>query len=137
METTQAPPSADLRAAVEALSALGQETRLAVFRLLVRAGPDGLPAGRIARDLAVPPSTLSAHLAQLERAGLLSARRAERQIIYAVDFAGTRRLFAFLLEDCCQGRPELCGSLVAQPASGAAPPVCCPPDGGPSPGEPT
>jgi ArsR family transcriptional regulator len=95
--------------AVTALSALGHETRLAVFRLLVKAGPDGLPAGRIAEELAVAPSTLSGHLAQLERAGLLRSARADRRILYAVDFIGTRRLLGFLVDDCCDGRPELCG----------------------------
>lgn len=98
-----------LEDAVSALAALGHGTRLAVFRLLVKAGPDGLPAGRIAEELAVAPSTLSAHLAQLERAGLLRSARADRRILYAVDFIGTRRLLAFLLDDCCDGRPELCG----------------------------
>jgi DNA-binding transcriptional ArsR family regulator len=105
-ETT--PPQAFAQA-VAALSALGHETRLAAFRLLVKAGPDGLPAGRIAEDLAVAPSTLSAHLAQLERAGLLRSTRADRRILYAVDFIGTRRLLGFLVDDCCDGRPELCG----------------------------
>ncbi len=110
--------------AVAALSALGHETRLAAFRLLVKAGPDGLPAGRIAEDLAVAPSTLSAHLAQLERAGLLRSARAERRILYAVDFIGTRRLLAFLLDDCCQGQPELCG--VALTSADCGDPSCSP-----------
>jgi len=118
-----APPQA-FAGAVAALSALGHETRLAVFRLLVKAGPDGLPAGRIAEDLAVAPSTLSAHLAQLERAGLLRSARAERRILYAVDFIGTRRLLAFLLDDCCQGQPELCG--VALPSADCGDPACAP-----------
>jgi DNA-binding transcriptional ArsR family regulator len=95
--------------AVEAFSALAQEHRLAVFRLLVREGPGGLPAGEIAERIAVPPSTLSHHLAHLERAGLLRSWRVERRIFYAVDVEGTRRLIAFLTEDCCQGRPEMCG----------------------------
>jgi DNA-binding transcriptional ArsR family regulator len=103
------PASQVFEQAVTALSALGHETRLAVFRLLVKAGPDGLPAGRIAEALAVAPSTLSAHLAQLERAGLLRSARADRRILYAVDFIGTRRLLGFLVDDCCDGRPELCG----------------------------
>ncbi|HEY4134089.1 MAG TPA: metalloregulator ArsR/SmtB family transcription factor [Alphaproteobacteria bacterium] len=104
-----ASQSLSIDEAVDALSALGQNTRLAVFRLLVKAAPEGLPAGRIAKELGVAPSTLSAHLAHLEHAGLLRSERAERQIFYAVDFAGTRKLLAFLLEDCCQGQPELCG----------------------------
>jgi ArsR family transcriptional regulator, arsenate/arsenite/antimonite-responsive transcriptional repressor len=98
-------------AAVEALAALAQPTRLRIFRLLVRHGRGGLPAGVIADRLAVAPSTLSFHLAQLERAGLLRASRAQRQILYAVDLEGTRRLLTFLTEDCCQGRPELCGAI--------------------------
>jgi len=97
------------RAAIEAFAALAQEHRLKVFRLLVRAGPSGLAAGDIAAQIGVPPSTLSHHLAHLERAGLLRSWRVERRIFYAIDFEGTRRLIAFLTEDCCQGRPELCG----------------------------
>lgn len=95
--------------AIEALAALAQEQRLAVFRLLVREGPHGLPAGEIADQVAIPSSTLSRHLAILERAHLLRSWRAKRQIYYAVDIEGTRRLLAFLTEECCQGRPEICG----------------------------
>jgi ArsR family transcriptional regulator len=99
----------ETRPATEAFAALAQEHRLAVFRLLVREGPNGLSAGDIAERIAIPPSTLSHHLAHLERAGLLRSRRIERRIFYAVDIEGTRRLVAFLTEDCCQGHPELCG----------------------------
>ncbi|MDS4011916.1 MAG: metalloregulator ArsR/SmtB family transcription factor [Defluviicoccus sp.] len=99
----------EIIAAVEALSALAQPHRLAVFRLLMCEGPNGLPAGAIAERIAVPPSTLSHHLAHLERAGLLRSWRVERRIFYAVDVEGTRRLVTFLTEDCCQGRPEICG----------------------------
>ena len=99
----------ELSRAVEAFAALAQEHRLAVFRLLVDEGPNGLPAGEIASHIAVPPSTLSHHLAHLERAGLLRSWRVERRIFYAVDIEGTRRLVTFLTEDCCQGRPEICG----------------------------
>ena len=99
--------------AVAALAALAQEHRLAVFRLLVREGPNGLPAGEIAERIGVPPSTLSHHLAHLERANLLRSWRVERRIFYAVDLEGTRRLLSFLTEDCCQGNPDLCGDLVA------------------------
>jgi ArsR family transcriptional regulator, arsenate/arsenite/antimonite-responsive transcriptional repressor len=97
------------RDAVVALAALAQEHRLAVFRLLVRWGPSGLVAGEIARRLGIPPSTLSHHLAQLERARLLRSWRIERHIFYALDIEGTRRLIAFLTEDCCEGRLEICG----------------------------
>ena len=99
----------ETRDAVEALSALAQEHRLAVFRLLVCEGPNGLRAGEIAERVAVPPSTLSHHLAHLERAGLLRSWRVERRIFYAVDIEGTRRLVTFLTEDCCRGRPDMCG----------------------------
>ena len=95
--------------AISALGALAQGTRLDVFRLLVREGPSGLSAGDISARVAVAPSTLSHHLGQLERAGLLRSWRVERRIFYAVDVEGTRRLLAFLTEDCCQGRPEICG----------------------------
>lgn len=102
----------EMKAASESLSALSQETRLAVFRLLIRQGPNGLKAGDIARSLEVAPATLSFHLGQLERAGLIASRRLGRQIFYAADIEGTRRLIGFLTEDCCQGRPELCGGLL-------------------------
>lgn len=113
----------ELTRAVPALSALAHETRLAAFRLMVREAPGGLPAGEIAARLQVTPATLSFHLAQLERAGLLSSHRRSRQIIYRVDLAGTRRLLAFLSEDCCQGRPELCAGLTP---SGPGEPACEP-----------
>ncbi|MGH7117930.1 MAG: ArsR/SmtB family transcription factor [Acetobacteraceae bacterium] len=95
--------------ALSCLAALAHETRLAVFRLLVRQGPSGMPAGEIAQRLAVPPPTLSFHLKELERAGLLRATRRHRKILYATDFAGTRALLDFLMRDCCQGHPDLCG----------------------------
>ena len=101
----------EMKNAIDALSALAHDTRLTVFRLLVRTGPDGLSAGEIASDAGIAASTLSHHLAQLERAGLLRSRRVQRQIFYAADYEGMRRLLAFLAEDCCQGRPEFCGDL--------------------------
>ena len=96
------------RKAVGALSALAQETRLAVFRMLVREAPGGISAGVIAERLRVPPATLSFHLAQLEHARLVRARRHSRHIVYTANVEGIRALLAFLTEDCCQGRPELC-----------------------------
>jgi DNA-binding transcriptional ArsR family regulator len=93
----------------DAFAALANELRLSVFRLLVRAAPDGLPAGQIADRLDVPASTLSTHLAQLERAGLLKSWREQQRILYAVDTEGTRNLVGFLIDDCCGGQPELCG----------------------------
>jgi ArsR family transcriptional regulator, arsenate/arsenite/antimonite-responsive transcriptional repressor len=101
----------ETKQALEALGALAQATRLEVFRMLVRQGPAGLPAGQIAAALDVAPSTLSPHLAQLERAGLATSWRDERRIFYALDVQGTRRLLAFLTEECCGGHPELCGDL--------------------------
>jgi DNA-binding transcriptional ArsR family regulator len=98
--------------AVQALGALAQETRLAVFRLLVRAGPLGLPAGGIAERLGVPPATLSFHLKELSRAGLARSRRESRQIYYAAEFSLMRELLGFLTEDCCQGRPEICAPVM-------------------------
>lgn len=94
---------------VALFAALAQELRLKVFRLLMGEGPSGLPAGEIARRLGVPPSTLSAHLAQLCQAGLLRSTRRRQQILYAADIEGTRKLIAYLTDDCCQGRPEICG----------------------------
>ena len=99
--------------AVSAFASLGNETRLKVFRLLVRQGPNGMPAGEIAKRLKVTPPTLSAHLAQLERAGLVHSWRVERWIYYALEVEGTRRLLRYLTDDCCQGHPELCGDLTA------------------------
>ena len=97
--------------AIEAFAALAHPQRLAVFRMLVRTGPNGLAAGEIALRLETPPSSLSFHLSQLERAGLIRSRRQSRHVIYAADIEGTRRLLSFLTEDCCEGRPEICGDL--------------------------
>ncbi len=108
--------------AVEALSALAQGSRLAVFRLLVRAGTDGLAAGEIAREVGVRPNTLSTHLTILEHAGLVRSRRAGRSVIYAADYDGMRGLLGFLVADCCAGRPEICAPLT----DAAGEPVCCP-----------
>lgn len=88
--------------ALDALGALAQESRLQVFRLLVQRGPQGLPAGKIAERLGIPPATLSFHLGQLGRSGLVASRRDGRSIIYAADYPGMDRLLAFLYENCCQ-----------------------------------
>ncbi len=98
--------------AADILAALAQESRLRVFRLLVRAGPEGVAAGEIARALEVPQNTLSAQLAILHRAGLVASRREGRSIIYMPDFGGVRKLMAYLLQDCCQGRPSACAPLL-------------------------
>ena len=92
--------------AIAAFAALAQESRLDVFRLLMRQAPYGLPAGQIAACLGVAASTLSAHLAQLERAGLLRSWREQRRIFYAADTEGFRTLVAFLTEACCSGHPD-------------------------------
>jgi DNA-binding transcriptional ArsR family regulator len=89
---------------VGALAALAQETRLAIYRLLVQAGPNGLAAGVIAERLAVAPSSLSFHLAQLTRAALIHPRRMSRSLIYAADFATMNGLVAYLTENCCGGQ---------------------------------
>ncbi len=113
--------------AIQALGALAQETRLRVFRLLMTVGPDGLPAGEIARRLGVQPATLSFHLQHLERAGLLTRHRRSRQIVYAAHVDGVRGLLTFLTQDCCQGRPEICGDI-----AGAAQVCATGPSAGPS-----
>jgi arsenate reductase len=96
---------------VAALAALAQETRLALVRLLMEAGPSGLPAGEIATRLAVAPSTLSFHLSALDRAGLVVATRHGRSIRYAVRIAAFRSLIGFLTETCCAGDPGRCGDV--------------------------
>ena len=101
-------------AAILALAALAHPTRLATFRLLVRFEPDGAPAGEIARSLAVPANTMSAHLGVLSRAGLLSSERRSRSVVYRADLERLRGLLLFLLKDCCQSRSELCEPLLAE-----------------------
>ncbi|MBM3539512.1 MAG: helix-turn-helix transcriptional regulator [Alphaproteobacteria bacterium] len=110
----------EIKQAIEALGALAQETRLEVFRLLVTAGPEGLPAGEIAESLGAPASTLSFHLAYLSRAGLVVSRRESRSIIYSANFDGMRGLLDFLTQDCCKGRPEMCSPLVEPKPAAAA-----------------
>jgi ArsR family transcriptional regulator len=95
--------------ALAALAALGQPTRLAIFRLLVRKEPDGLSAGALADAVGCPHNSLSTHIGILARAGLVNGTREGRSITYRADAAGTRALIAFLVTDCCEGRPELCG----------------------------
>jgi ArsR family transcriptional regulator len=105
----------DTTAALAALSALAQESRLAVFRLLVQAGPEGLAASRIAGQLGIAPSSLSFHLKELTHAGLLAARQDGRFLIYAANVDAMNGLVAFLTENCCGGLP--CG-LPTPPARG-------------------
>jgi DNA-binding transcriptional ArsR family regulator len=94
----------DTKAAVRALAALAQESRLEVFRLLVQAGPQGLPAGEIAGSLGIPASTLSFHVKALQQAGLVESRQASRFVFYSARYAAMNDLVAFLGENCCGGR---------------------------------
>src|ERR1700741_2252519 len=103
----------EMDSAVRKLAALAHEARLAVFRLLVKAGPDGMAAGEIARSLDTAANTMSAQLLLLSNAGLIRARRDGRSIIYSVDFPAMGDLLVFLTEDCCAGRSEICTPLVA------------------------
>jgi len=99
--------------ALAAFGALAQETRLRVVRLLVKAGPEGVPAGRIAEAVGVSASNISFHLKELERAGVVVARREARSIVYAADLPALSGLVRFLMEDCCGGRPEICAPILA------------------------
>jgi ArsR family transcriptional regulator len=94
--------------AVTALAALAQETRLSIYRLLVQAGPQGVPAGRISETLDVPPATLSFHLKELSHAGMVASRQEGRFIYYSVDYERMAALMTFLTENCCQGMPQEC-----------------------------
>ena len=107
--------------AILAYAALAQSTRLDVFRLLMEHEPDGLPAGEIAKHMAVPHNTMSTHLAILSRAGLIDAERQSRSIIYRAKLDAVRDLTGFLVKDCCGGHPEICAPLVAELSP------CCPP----------
>jgi ArsR family transcriptional regulator len=99
--------------AISALTALAQTTRLDTFRLLVQREPEGVPAGELARLMAVPQNTMSAHLAILARAGLVIGVRQSRSIIYRANLARFREVALFLLKDCCGGRPDVCAPLIA------------------------
>lgn len=114
--------------AVAALSALAHAGRLAAFRMLVEAGPAGLPAGEISRRLGMPANTLSSNLNILSGAGLIASRRNGRFIVYSADYARMQALLAFLIADCCGGEPGICAPLAAivsrtccEPASERAP----------------
>ena len=105
-----------------ALAALAQPTRLDVFRLLVKQEPEGMPAGDIAQQLAVPHNTMSSHLAILTRAALISSERHGRSIVYRANLATLQSMTLFLLQDCCGGEPGLCASLIESIKP------CCPPE---------
>ena len=106
---------------IAALAALAQSTRLDVFRLLVKHEPDGLAAGDIARALAVPQNTMSSHLSILSRAGLVSAQRFSRSIVYRANLTHLQDVVLFVLRECCDGRPEICAPLIENLTP------CCPP----------
>lgn len=114
----------DQENAVATLSALAQDVRLTVFRLLVQAGPNGMTAGDIAAVVGAVPSTMSHHLGLLERAQLIQSRRDGRSVIYAANYEGTRQLLAFLMEDCCQGHPEICGTALTAPVPCSEKGIC-------------
>lgn len=106
---------------IATLAALAQPTRLETFRLLVSREPEGIPAGELARLMAVPQNTMSTHLAILARAGLIDGERQSRSIIYRADLARLRDVVLFLLKDCCGGRPDLCAPVINDLMP------CCPP----------
>src|SRR5262245_12676630 len=94
--------------AVVALEALAQHSRLGIFRLLISAGKEGLPAGKIAEEMQLPNATLSFHLAQLKNAGLIKCERQGRSLIYSADFDAMTGLLGYLTENCCQGKVAQC-----------------------------
>src|SRR3954454_4552469 len=102
--------------AVAALAALAQENRLDVFRLLVQAGPEGMPAGRVAEELGLAPNTLTFHFDRLRLAGLVTVRREGRSMIYAARYEGMNGLLAYLTENCCRGAPEMCAPASCVPS---------------------
>lgn len=104
----------DENATIDALAALAQPTRLEAFRRLAAAEPDGIAAGELARRLDVPQNTLSAHLAVLVRSGIATSDRQGRSIVYRADLPALRNVLLFLLQDCCDGRPEICAPLMAE-----------------------
>lgn len=112
----------EIRDAVGALAALAQETRLRIFCLLIEAGPEGLSVGRIGEKLKIPGATLSFHLKELARAGLVSQRHEKQFFYYAVDFQRMAALMTFLTQNCCQGMPEECWTGVEDALRG-----CCAP----------
>jgi ArsR family transcriptional regulator len=107
--------------AILAFAALAQPTRLDVFRLLAKHEPEGLAAGDIAKTLAVPQNTMSSHLAVLSRAGLVTAQRFGRSIVYRADLTRFQDVVLFMLRDCCDGRPEICAPVIESLTP------CCPP----------
>lgn len=111
----------DTEKAILALAALAQDTRLKTFRLLAKHEPEGIAAGELARLLEVPQNTMSAHLSVLSRAGLITAERQSRSIIYRASLDTFQAVTLFLLQDCCGGRPDVCAPVIASLTP------CCPP----------
>ena len=112
----------ETKTAIHALAALAQETRLSIFRALVRAGPEGLPAGAIAEAVDAPASTVSFHLKELASAGLITARQESRFIYYAAEYAQMSELVAFITESCCRGMPAKNVARIGQAVA-----ACCGP----------
>jgi ArsR family transcriptional regulator len=108
--------------ALLAMAALSQETRLRIVRRLVRAGPKGVAAGVLAEGLGISPSNMSFHLKELDRSGLIDARREARSIFYFAKYETLNGLIRFLMEDCCNGRPEICTPALAECCAPAARP---------------
>lgn len=101
----------EMKTAIAALSALAHQSRLSTFRMLVQAGPEGIPAGEIARRLDIPANTLSSSLTILSAAGLIDSRREGRSVIYSAQYEKMTGLLEYLMQDCCGGAPEICASL--------------------------
>jgi DNA-binding transcriptional ArsR family regulator len=99
--------------AIAALAALAQDHRLETYRLLVRAGPDGMPAGEVAARIGLPPNTLTFHFDRLRQAGLVTVRREGRSMIYAARYDTMNALLGYLSENCCKGAPDACGPAAA------------------------
>ncbi|MCP4073465.1 MAG: winged helix-turn-helix transcriptional regulator [Hyphomicrobiales bacterium] len=105
--------------AIEAFAALAQDSRMAIYRMLVCETPKGVPVGEISRQLNIVPSTLSGHLAILKRAGLLKSTRHQREIHYAANLNAMGELVSFMLEDCCNGQVENCKEIVSLISTGS------------------
>ena len=111
--------------AIDGLAALAQETRLKAFKILVSHEPEGVAAGELARLLKVPQNTLSTHLAILSRASLVTSERQSRSIVYRANLEAVRGLVLHLLNDCCNGRPELCAPLIEEITASRLIKECC------------
>jgi DNA-binding transcriptional ArsR family regulator len=109
--------------AIAALAALAQDSRLDVFRLLVQAGPEGMPAGEIANSLRLAPNTLTFHFDRLRTAGLVTVRRDGRSMIYAARFETMNELLGYLTENCCKGAPDVCAPPLCKPTRSKRPKV--------------